>query len=635
MEFRRILEVFAFQALWKKLWAHFSDLCVQKRSCLSWNSDAFWKFSACKMYRKNCGLSSTSCASKNEAVCREIQMHSGSSLPARFKEVVGALPRFVRPKTKLFALKFRRILEVFCHQDLQKTLWAQFHDLCVQKRSCLLWNSDAFWKFPACDFYRKNCGRNSMICTFKNEAVCHEIQTHSGSFLPARFAEKIVGAIPWFVRSKTKLFAVKFRRILEVFCLQDLQKNLWAQFHGLCVRKRSCLAWNLHAFWKFSACKIYRKSCGRNSTTCASKNEAVCCEVQTLFESFRLTSFVKKVLRAFLRFMRPKTKLFAVKFRRILEVLCLQDLQKKVLGAIPRFVRPKTKLFVVKFRCILEVLCLQVLKKLWAQFHDLCVQKRSCLPWNLDAFWKFSACKIYRKSCDLCIQKRSCLLWSSDAVWKFSPCKLCKKSSGCIFPIYAFKNEVVFCEIQAHFGSSCFARFVKRIRVHYHDLCVQKWNYLPDAFRKCSTSKVYRKSSGQFFMIYVSKNEAVCCEVQTHLASFPLARLIIKLWAHFHDLYVAQTNIPSWLQDFVKMLWPRFIILHTHKSLLGCSGTLWSSWLSHFITMLWIWTHFDCGCTHIVMCECDFMRSNFKKSWTGTSDMFCNIWTSKGNDFSY
>jgi len=35
-----------------------------------------------------------------------------------------------------------------------------------------------------------------MICTFKNEAVCHEIQTHSGSFLPARFAEKIVGAIP-------------------------------------------------------------------------------------------------------------------------------------------------------------------------------------------------------------------------------------------------------------------------------------------------------------------------------------------------------------------------------------------------------------------------------------------------------
>jgi len=67
-----------------------------------------------------------------------------------------------------------------------------------------------------------------MICTFKNEAVCCEIQTHSGSFLPARFTKKLVGAIPRFVRSKTKLFGVKFTRILEVLCLQDLQKELWA-----------------------------------------------------------------------------------------------------------------------------------------------------------------------------------------------------------------------------------------------------------------------------------------------------------------------------------------------------------------------------------------------------------------------
>jgi len=169
--------------------------------------------------------------------------------------------------------------------------------------------------------------------------------------------------------------------------------------------------------------------------------------------------------------------------------------------------------------------------------------------------------------------------------------------------------------------------------VHYHDLCVQKWNCLPwrsDAFRKFSTSKVYRKSSRQIFMIYVSKNEAVCCEVQTHFASFPLARLIKKLWAHFHDLCVAQTNVLSWLQYFVKMLWPRFIILHAHKFLLSCLGTLWSSWLSHFMRMLWIWTHFDCGCTHklwrasVTLCE-----AISKKPWTGTSDMLCNIWTSK------
>jgi len=58
---------------------------------------------------------------------------------------------------------------------------------------------------------------------------------HFGSFLPASFTEKVVGAIPRFVRPKTKLIAVKFRRILKVLCLQGLQKKFWAQFHDLCV----------------------------------------------------------------------------------------------------------------------------------------------------------------------------------------------------------------------------------------------------------------------------------------------------------------------------------------------------------------------------------------------------------------
>ena len=44
------------------------------------------------------------------------------------------------------------------------------------------------------------------------------------------------------------------------------------------------------------------------------------------------------------------------------------------------------------------------------------------------------------------------------------------------------------------------------------------------------------------------------------------------------------------------MLWPRFIILHAHRSLLSCLGTLWSSWLSYFIRMLWIWTHLTTNC---------------------------------------
>jgi len=38
-----------------------------------------------------------------------------------------------RPKMKLFAVQFRRILEVLCLQGLQKKFWAHFHDLCVQK----------------------------------------------------------------------------------------------------------------------------------------------------------------------------------------------------------------------------------------------------------------------------------------------------------------------------------------------------------------------------------------------------------------------------------------------------------------------------------------------------------------------
>jgi len=65
-------------------WVHFHDLCV-----------------------------------KNESVCREIQTHFGSSLLVSFAEkVLGAIPRFVCPKMKRFAVKFRRILEAFAFQAL-------------------------------------------------------------------------------------------------------------------------------------------------------------------------------------------------------------------------------------------------------------------------------------------------------------------------------------------------------------------------------------------------------------------------------------------------------------------------------------------------------------------------------------
>jgi len=84
--------------------------------------------------------------------------------------------------------------------------------------------------------------------------------------------------------------------------------------------------------------------------------------------------------------MRPKTKIFPVKFRRILEVLRLQGLQK-IFGRTFKICVSKN-----------EDVCHEVqmhfgsspltrfTKKFWAYFQDLCVQKRRCLPWSSDAF---------------------------------------------------------------------------------------------------------------------------------------------------------------------------------------------------------------------------------------------------------
>jgi len=104
---------------------------------------------------------------------------------------VGAIPQFLHPKTKLFVVKLRRIPEVLGLQVLKKMSWC-----------------------------------NSTICASKSETVCCEIQMHFGSSLPASFTEKVVGAIPQFMRPKVKRFAAKFRCILEFLCLQVLKKKL-------------------------------------------------------------------------------------------------------------------------------------------------------------------------------------------------------------------------------------------------------------------------------------------------------------------------------------------------------------------------------------------------------------------------
>ena len=204
-----------------------------------------------------------------------------------------------------------------------------------------------------------------------------------------------------------KLFAVKFRRILEVLCLQGLQKNFWAHFHDLCVQKWSCFLRSSDAFRKFSLCEVYKKLLGTLS------------------------------------------RLFAMEFRRILEVHCLQVLQKRF----------------------------------WAHIHDFCFQKWSCLPWSSDAFWKFVLYEEYKKIWahfhDLFVHKRSCLPWSSDVFLKFFACKFCRKGSGRIVMIYVSKNEAICCEVHTDFGSFVHESFMKKFWAEFHDLCVQKRNFLP------------------------------------------------------------------------------------------------------------------------------------------------------------
>ena len=100
---------------------------------------------------------------------------------------MGAFSRFLRPKMKLFAV-----------------------------------DSDAFWKLWLCQIYEEGFGRIFTIYVSENKAVRSEVQTHFGNSLPASFPEKVLGAIPRFVRPKRERFFVKFRHILETFAFQAL-----------------------------------------------------------------------------------------------------------------------------------------------------------------------------------------------------------------------------------------------------------------------------------------------------------------------------------------------------------------------------------------------------------------------------
>jgi len=91
----------------------------------------------------------------------------------------------------------------------------------------------------------------------------------------------------------------------------------------------------------------------------ASKNKAVCYDVQIRFGSFSLAKCTKKLLGIFSQLMRPKTKLFAVRIWKF-------------------------------FTC-------KVYKKSSGRIFTIYVsRKQSCFLWNLDTFSKVSARKIYK-----------------------------------------------------------------------------------------------------------------------------------------------------------------------------------------------------------------------------------------------
>ena len=147
----------------------------------------------------------------------------------------------------------------------------------------------------------------------------------------------------------------------------------------------------------------------------------------------------------------------------------------------------------------------------WAHFHDFCVQKQSSLLWSPGAFWRFSLCKLKK------------MFWA-----------------------------------------------------HFLDFCFQKWRYLPwssDAFWKFSACKFYRKSSGRNFTSCACKNEAVCCEVQTHLGSFRLARLQKKFWEHFLDVCVQKWSCLLWSSD-------AFLTFSSCMLYMKCSGRIFTIYAS-------------------------------------------------------
>ena len=183
--------------------------------------DTFWKISPCNVYEKSSECIFTIYVFKNEAVCREVQTHSGCSPLAMFTVETSG-----------------RNLTIYVSKNEAVCCWVQTHfgsfrlarlikcsgrifTICASNNKVVCREVQTNLKFSACEFYRNSSGRNYTIYVSKNEEVCREVQMHSGSSFPASFTDTVLDAIPRFMCLKTKRFPLKFRRILEGFRLQN------------------------------------------------------------------------------------------------------------------------------------------------------------------------------------------------------------------------------------------------------------------------------------------------------------------------------------------------------------------------------------------------------------------------------
>ena len=162
----------------KRFWALFLDLCVQKRRNLLWSSDAFCKSSPCKLCEKFWGHIIDFCVQKWSCLLFTSD----------------AIRKF--SSYEVYELKFRRIFEVLRLQGLQKKFWAHIYDLCVQKRSCLLCSSDAFWKVSACKIDEKILGAFSRFVCRANK---HSWLKHFVKMFRARYVLQFCAPINFSV----------------------------------------------------------------------------------------------------------------------------------------------------------------------------------------------------------------------------------------------------------------------------------------------------------------------------------------------------------------------------------------------------------------------------------------------------